>query len=274
MKMPVKTAPAFVKWLYQRLPLNKVLPGTHYCTDGTDIGVVKAHYVMGTTGQQCSQWRLDYAYNKYYKTADYGSWTRAAFDAHTAGWIAEGSYLYDCEGMLDAFVGQDTNAAGCYVNWCGIKDEEALDYIMTNGEYAAGACVFKRNSAGRIYHVGFVAGVNGSGVPLIIEAQSFSTGIIMSTINDGWTDYGIPNHVLAFPQAGKTKFEVVSPMLQGEKIEQMQRALLANGYNPGTIDGKWGNNSQAAFNEMLSINRKPISISMTVNGENVVYLEK
>jgi hypothetical protein len=268
----MKSNVEFVKYLYRRLPVSALLPGTYYCTDG-DIGTIPAHYLMGTTGQQANQWRLDYAYTKYYSKPDYGEWSRQAYDNKTQPWISEGAYLYDCEGLLDAFVEQDNNAAGCYVNFCGIRDEDAYNYIMQNGALAAGACVFKRNSAGRIHHVGFIAGRGAGGVPLVIEAKSFVDGIVMSTLNDGWNEYGIPNRVLTFQQGQKTRFAVTVPMMQGEKFELMQRALLANGYNPGTIDGKWGNNSQAAFDDMMDVNRQPVNVKVEINGQTVINNE-
>ena len=268
----MKSNVEFVKYLYRRIKSSELLPGTYYCTDG-DVGTVPAHYLMGTTGTIANQWRLDYAYTKYYSTPDYGSWSRAAYDTKTQPWIAEGAYLYDCQGMLDAFVGQDTNAAGNYVNWCGIRGEEAYNYIMTQGERAAGACVFKRNNSGRIYHVGYVAGVGQGGVPLIIEAKSLNDGIIMSTINDGWNEYGIPNRVLTFQDPEKTRFSVTNPMQQGEKFELMQRALQANGFDPGTIDGKWGNKSQTAFDEMMTFNGKRTAVQVVINGSTVINTE-
>lgn len=270
----MKSAQDFVRYLFRRLPQSELIAGTYYCTDGSDIGSIPAHYLMGMTGQKANQWRLDYAYTKYYSQPEYGSMTRETYDTRTAGWISEGAYLYDCNGLLDAFVGQDNNAAGNYVNWCGIKDDEALDYIMENGELAAGACVFKRNSSGRIHHVGFVAGETAQGVPLIIEAKSLVAGITMSTINDGWNEYGIPTNILEFPERGKTKFQVTSPMAQGPKYEAMQRALQMNGFDPKGIDGKWGNNSQHALEEMIAYNRAPMIIKMTINGETVINMEK
>ena len=268
----MKSNVEFVKYLFRRIPSTELIPGTYYCTDG-DIGTVPAHYLMGTTGQISNQWRLDYAYNKYYCKPEYGSWSRAAYDTKTQPWIAEGAYLYDCEGLLDAFIEQDANAAGCYVNFCGIRDDEAYDFIMTQGERAAGACVFKRNGSGRIHHVGFIAGETAGGVPLVIEAKSLNDGITMSTINDGWNEFGIPNRVLTFQDAEKTRFEVTNPMQQGEKFELMQRALQANGYNPGTIDGKWGNKSQTAFDDMLTVNRRLVAVQVKINGSTVINTE-
>ena len=60
---------------------------------------------------------------------------------------------------------------------------------------------------------------------------------------------------------------------RGEKYELMQRALLANGYDPGTIDGVWGNKSQTAFDDILSVNRKPVVVKMSINGQSVINNE-
>lgn len=263
----MKNSEDFVKYLFKRLPKNKLLAGTYYCgvTD-SEIGTVPAHYLMGTTGQKATQWRLDYAYTKYYQS----TYSKSEFDSKTQKWITENAYLYDCNGLIDAFVGQDNNAAGNYTNWCGIKDDEALEYITEKGELAAGACVFKRNSSGRIHHVGYVVGQNANGVPLIIEAKSFVDGIIMSTLNDGWNEYGIPNKILVFPEIERTRFRVTSPMQRGEKFELMQRALSANGYDVGKIDGKWGSKSQAGFDEMLSVNGKMAKVKVQINGVTVL----
>lgn len=95
----------------------------------------------------------------------------------------------------------------------------------------------------------------------------------MSTLADGWNEYGIPNRVLEFPEIEKTRFRVTNPKQRGEKYELMQRALLANGYDPGTIDGVWGNKSQTCFDELLSVNRKPVIVKMSINGQPVINNE-
>ena len=67
-----------------------------------------------------------------------------------------------------------------------------------------------------------------------------------------------------------TKFEVVSPMLRGDRIAAMQRALNANGYtddngNKLVEDGKWGSKSQAAFRKLLEAHTQESEIKITVN---------
>ena len=67
-----------------------------------------------------------------------------------------------------------------------------------------------------------------------------------------------------------TKFEVTSPMLRGDGISAMQRALNANGYTDdnGKVleeDGKWGSKSQAAFRKLLETHMQESNIKVTVD---------
>ena len=67
-----------------------------------------------------------------------------------------------------------------------------------------------------------------------------------------------------------TKFEVSSPLLRGDGIAAMQRALNANGYtddngNALKEDGKWGSKSQAAFRKLLETHMQESNIKITVN---------
>ena len=59
-------------------------------------------------------------------------------------------------------------------------------------------------------------------------------------------------------------------LTSGEKFELMQRALSANGYDVGKIDGKWGPKSQAGFDEMLSVNGKMAKVKVQINGVTVL----
>ena len=67
-----------------------------------------------------------------------------------------------------------------------------------------------------------------------------------------------------------TKFEVVSPLLRGDGIAAMQRALNTNGYtddngNALEEDGKWGSKSQAAFRKLLEAHMQESNIKIMVN---------
>ena len=67
-----------------------------------------------------------------------------------------------------------------------------------------------------------------------------------------------------------TKFEVTKPMLKGDGVEAMQKALNANGYtddngNALEEDGKWGSKSQAAFRKLLEAHTQESNIKVTVD---------
>ena len=67
-----------------------------------------------------------------------------------------------------------------------------------------------------------------------------------------------------------TKFEVIKPMLKGDGVEAMQKALNATGYtddngNKLVEDGKWGPKSQAAFRKLLEAHTQESEIKVTVN---------
>ena len=71
-----------------------------------------------------------------------------------------------------------------------------------------------------------------------------------------------------------TKFEVVSPMLRGDRIAAMQKALNANGYtddngNALEEDGKWGSKSQAAFRKLLETHTQESNIKVTVDDSEI-----
>ena len=44
----MRSAIEFVKYLFKRLPADKLLHGTYYCKDGSDIGYITEHNKIGT----------------------------------------------------------------------------------------------------------------------------------------------------------------------------------------------------------------------------------
>jgi hypothetical protein len=53
-----------------------------------------------------------------------------------------------------------------------------------------------------------------------------------------------------------TDFPQTALPFYSEKIEQFQRGLKYRGYDPGTIDGKWGPKTLKAFNDFIMSGRK------------------
>ena len=261
-----KTAPEYVDYLFARVDRSTLIPGRYF---GNAAGEhIPARYLMGTTGQTASKWLLDYAYNEHYA----GKMTRARFDEITAGWIAAGVKCYDCQGLLDAFAGVDINTRMNYLYYCSETGDTVYNRIVNDPAVAAGYCVFKGSTPENIHHVGYVVGVAEDGDPLIIEAKDINHGIIMSRFSaGGWNFYGICDGLLEYPAipAEKTVFRVTKPLSKGDKYAEMQKALNANGYAVGAVDGKWGKNSMAAFAEMLELNREKKHVIIIVDGVTV-----
>lgn len=260
------TAAGFVDYLFARVDRSTLIPGRYF--GNASIEHVPARYLMGTIGQKANKWLLDYCYERHYKN----KMSRERYDEITAGWISGGVYCYDCQGILDAYVGIDINARTNYADYCGEKGETVYNRIVNDPAAAAGYCVFKGVTPENIYHVGYVVGVAEDGDPLIIEAKDINHGVVMTRFSKGnWTFYGVCDGLLQYPEAPeeKTIFRVTKPMAKGEKYAKMQEALNANGYSAGVVDGKWGKNSQAAFDEMLKRNTPKKHGVITVDGETV-----
>ena len=122
-------------------------------------------------------------------------------------------------------------------------------------------------------HVGWVCGLDLDGELLVVEARGLSYGVVITRLEDRpWTHRGLMTKKFDYKEKEPmaTKFEVVSPMLRGDRIAVMQRALNANGYtddngNALEEDGKWGSKSQAAFRKLLEAHTQESNIKVTVN---------
>ena len=151
-------------------------------------------------------------------------WTREAFDIATENWAALRRRATDCEGLLDCFLGSDVTANYCYSAWC--TEKGSIDLL--DRPYKLGEALFYRRPDGRMGHVGFVCGfLNGE--PLAVEARGIRFGVVTQRLSYD-EEYG-PEQVL---------LRVKKPMIQGDSIEHLQRALNALGYYCGAPDGRCG----------------------------------
>ena len=184
-------------------------------------------------------------------------------------------YATDCQGLLDAYLtyelGEktDVNADYNYRKWCTGKGRTS----EIERPYELGEAVFMANSKGKMSHVGWICGLDLDGELLVVEARGLSYGVVITRLETRpWTHRGLMTKKFDYmeekPMA--TKFEVLSPMLRGDGIAAMQRALNTNGYtddngNALEEDGKWGSKSQAAFRKLLEAHMQESNIKITVN---------
>lgn len=262
----------FIRWALTHVNPNSVPSGAVLANGtATNVGTEPWHYLYGTVKSKTTAARIEERWKNHYSK----TWTREAYDHATAA-MSPDDYATDCQGLLDAYMtyvqGEktDANANYNYRKWC--TDKGRISEIER--PYKLGEAVFMANSRGKITHVGWVCGLDLDGELLVVEARGLSYGVVVTRLEDrAWTHRGLMTKKFEYNKEEKpmaTKFEVMSPMLRGDRIAAMQRALNANGYtddngNALKEDGKWGSKSQAAFRKLLEAHTQESEIKITVN---------
>ena len=204
--------------------------------DVEECGTEPWEYLYGTTGFTVTKELLDERFAHFYSKK---GWTREAFDVATENWAALKRRATDCQGLLDSWLGTDVTANYCYTAWC--SERGAISEV--DRPYEIGEALFYRNAEGRMTHVGFVCGwINGE--PLAVEARGIRFGVVVTRFSERpWTHRGLVTAKLNYDASLRDEPVVLSvkrPMIQGEHILNLQKALNALGYYCGTPDGKCG----------------------------------
>ena len=241
----MKTALDFIVFALSHVKPESIPKGAKLPIGAEECGAEPWEYLYGTTGNKVTGALLDERYEHYYSRK---GWTREAFDLVTADWPTLKRRAADCQGLLDAFLGTDVTANYCYSAWC--TEKGPIDEIER--PYQAGEALFYRNSEGRMSHVGFVCGfLNGE--PLTVEARGVRFGVVVTKFSDRvWTHRGLITAKLSYDTEFRDEpllLERKKPMIQGECIEHLQRALNALGYYCGSPDGKCGRITMSGVRE-------------------------
>ena len=262
----------FIRWALTHVNPNTV-PSGAVLANGTasNIGTEPWHYLYGTVKSKTTAERIEERWRNHYSK----TWTREAYDRATAC-MSPGDFATDCQGLLDAYLTYelcektDANADYNYRKWCTGKGKIS----EIERPYKLGEAVFMANSKGKMSHVGWVCGLDADGELLVVEARGLSYGVVVTRLEDRpWTHRGLMTKKFEYNKEEKpmaTKFEVTKPMLKGDGVEAMQKALNANGYtddngNALEEDGKWGSKSQAAFRKLLEAHTQESNIKVTVD---------
>ena len=261
----------FIRWALTHVNPNTVSSGA-VLAKGTaaNIGTEPWHYLYGTVKSKTTAERIEERWRNHYSK----TWTREAYDRATAA-MSPDDYATDCQGLLDAYLtyelGEktDVNANYNYRKWCTGKGKTS----EVERPYELGEAVFMANSRGKMSHVGWICGLDSDGELLVVEARSLSYGVVVTRFEDrAWTHRGLMTKKFDYKeeQPMATKFEVIKPMLKGDGVKEMQKALNANGYtddngNALVEDGKWGSKSQAAFRKLLEAHMQESNIKIMVN---------
>ena len=262
----------FIRWALTHVNPNTVPSGAVLVGGtATNVGAEPWHYLYGTVRAKTTPSRIKERWENYYGSH---GWSREAYDNATAE-MKPDDYATDCQGLLDAYLtfvqGEktDVNADYNYRKWCTGKGKTS----EIERPYELGEAVFMANAKGRITHVGWICGLDSDGEPLVVEARGLSYGVVITRLEDrAWTHRGLMTKKFDYKeeQPMATKFEVIKPMLKGDGVEAMQKALNATGYtddngNKLVEDGKWGSKSQAAFRKLLEAHTQESNIKITVN---------
>ena len=262
----------FIRWALTHVNPNTVPSGAVLANGtATNVGTEPWHYLYGTVRTKTTAARIAERWRNYYSSH---GWSREAYDNATAE-MKPDDYATDCQGLLDGYLtyvqGEktDVNADYNYRKWCTGKGKTS----EVERPYELGEAVFMANSRGKISHVGWICGLDADGEPLVVEARGLSYGVVVTRLKErAWTHRGLMTKKFDYkedePMA--TKFEVIKPMLKGDGVIEMQKALNANGYtddngNKLVEDGKWGSKSQAAFRKLLEAHTQESEIKVMVN---------
>lgn len=232
----MKNAVDFIVFALSHAKRETIPEGAKLPVDADECGREPWEYLYGTTGTRVSKALLDERYEHFYKKK---GWSREAYDIATENWAALKRRATDCQGLLDSFLGTDVTANYCYGAWCTRKGS----IMEIDRPFKIGEALFYRNSEGRMSHVGFVCGfINGE--PLAVEARGIRFGVCVTRLSERpWTHRGLVTEKLSYDDSFRDEPVVLSlrtPMIQGEHIEHLQRALNALGYYCGLPDGKCG----------------------------------
>ena len=98
--------------------------------------------------------------------------------------------------------------------------------------------MFRCDQDGRAYHVGYVID-DGKNV---IEAEGRDLGVREHRLK-GWDRFGHPRF---FNEHHSRLLKYRKPMMRGEDVTELQKALLIHGFDPGPVDGIFGKKTERA----------------------------
>lgn len=205
-------------------------------------------YLYGCNGQVCTEYLLDKWYRKYYAG---NGWDRQEFDSVTKDWVADKVHVTDCQGLLDAFLGNNVTADYDYKNYC--TDKGLIAAI--DRPFVVGEAVFNGDEQKKT-HVGWVCGFIKND-PLVVEARGLKYGVCISRMSKrAWKYRGIMSKKFVYdaqpePEPTPIKDYVFTRNLKygckGDDVIKLKELLIKNGYRDGiTIDTKASKNFGSA----------------------------
>lgn len=192
-------------------------------------------YVWGANAEVITSALMDRLYR------DYGSasYPKSYYDNKLAS--GAGKKAADCSGFMLPLSGYDDTAHG-YYNACPAKGE------IGSLPREKVCLVFKRNSSGRMYHIGIYLG-DGTVAEMASSATNYQHKKLSGA---GWTHWGKPKWIdyVADPHNCVLDLDVELPSLvrghQCSYVRTLQQLLTARGYNTNGVDGIFGAGTESA----------------------------
>ena len=243
----MKNAIDFVRFALSHCKRESIPEGAELPLDIEECGTEPWEYLFGTTGNIVTRELLEQRFKCYYSKK---GWSGESYRNATESWVLGKVRACDCQGLLDVYIGTDVNANYCYIAWC--SDKGALNEV--DRSYQLGEAVFYRNPDGRMSHVGWVCGfLNGE--PLVVEARGIRFGVVVAKLSERpWTHRGLVTRQLIYDENRydeQVVLSVTKPMIQGDAIKNLQRALNSLGYYCGGVDGKCGRQTMIGVKEFV-----------------------
>lgn len=225
----------FVIWALKRakrdtVPANAVLP-----IDRSLVGSEgEAEYLWGTSGRVVNQTLLDARYRSYYSP---NGWTRDEYDEATRGWVSARKRVADCQGLLDWYLGNDTNANGNYQRYC---TDRGLCAAISR-PYVIGEAVFNGTDRKKT-HVGWVCGFMPDGDVLVVEERGLAYGCVITRMSKRkWKYRGLMTKKFSYdataPQPATPEGYAFQRQLRygsrGDDVIELKRLLIKAGYDKG-----------------------------------------
>lgn len=236
----------FIRWALSHADPNTVPKNAiidyHVGTDGV------WEYLWGTRGQVVTQSLLNARWKSYYSK---NGWTKTEYDAITYDWVKDGIHVTDCQGLLDAYLGNDTNANGNYNNYC--TDKGLISSI--DRPFVIGEAVFNGTNAKKT-HVGWVCGFVGKD-PLVVENRGLAYGVVITRMSKrSWKYRGLMTKKFNYDPQPKPEPTPPDKFIfrrnlkygsVGDDVIELKKLLINAGYDQGiTINTKNSKNFRSA----------------------------
>ena len=205
-------------------------------------------YLWGTRGQVVTQSLLNARWKSYYSK---NGWTKTEYDAITYDWVKDGIHVTDCQGLLDAYLGNDTNANGNYNNYC--TDKGPISSI--DRPFVIGEAVFNGTNVKKT-HVGWVCGFVGKD-PLVVEARGLAYGVVITRMSKrSWKYRGLMTKRFTYDPQPKPEPTPPDKFIfrrnlkygcSGDDVIELKKLLIDAGYSNGiTVNTKSSKNFRSA----------------------------